>query len=351
MKKTYTIFLLFICVCSYSQTMTEKYNSILGRYEYFDSQGNLTGYKLYDSLFKEWKYYKVDATAYERKPIQYAPPPKDDNFALLQQVANQKQSSYNINHKKVQECLYPIQAVINAESNSELKQKLQNRFNSEILAIINNGGYDYSNSSVTNQVIDFIYKKSTEIFTNENKKHTEEIENGNENENENEIGYTTPYSNKKLLSDNLIKYLGTHNTYKIEEYTKKSDGKWGLTNIDLEAAEIILNHYNQIWWKRSAQKKYTGRNLISLKNIDSKGYYIYETDGGDTLIEKDFKIVIFYDKYDTSKKYLYYIQKQIHLSNFNFKTETNINEGLKKAFVHFKPFTRISNKKKFSNIY
>jgi hypothetical protein len=98
MKNKYLLLLLFFCTCAFSQTMTEKYNSILGRYEYFDGQGNLTGYKVYDSLFKEWKYYQVEVQSYERKPIQYAKPPTDDNFALLAETAMRMDREYSSNN-------------------------------------------------------------------------------------------------------------------------------------------------------------------------------------------------------------------------------------------------------------
>lgn len=169
MKTKYLLFLLFFSICAYSQTMTEKYNSILSRYEYFDGQGNLTGYKVYDSLFKEWKYYQVEVQSYERKPIQYAKPPTDDNFALLQQVANKKQNSYNTNRAKVQNCISTIQKFMNYE-NIEVKTRLQNRFNSEILDVINKKSYDFSDDNLTKQVVDFIWNKYEAIFLYETKK-------------------------------------------------------------------------------------------------------------------------------------------------------------------------------------
>lgn len=97
MKTKHLLLLLFFCTCAFSQTMTEKYNSILSRYEYFDSQGNLTGYKVYDSLFKEWKYYKVDTVVYEKKPIQYSTPPQDNNFQLLAETAMRMDREYSNN--------------------------------------------------------------------------------------------------------------------------------------------------------------------------------------------------------------------------------------------------------------
>lgn len=42
------LLLLLLCSSVYSQTSTEKYNSYQNRYEYFDNNGNMTGYKVYN---------------------------------------------------------------------------------------------------------------------------------------------------------------------------------------------------------------------------------------------------------------------------------------------------------------
>lgn len=163
MKNKYIIFLLFFCLCSYSQTMTEKYNSYLNRYEYFDSYGNLTGYKSYNSYLGVWEYFKNNEEAYNRKPTQYAKPRTDNNFELLQQVANQKESSYNRNRRRVEEVLSRIQSVNNVGSNLELNMRKEKRFNSEVINVLNRKGYDYSSNSLTENVISWIYTVAAKI--------------------------------------------------------------------------------------------------------------------------------------------------------------------------------------------
>lgn len=170
MKTKYLLFLLFFSICTYSQTMTEKYNSYLNRYEYYDSSGNLTGYKTYNSYLGVWEYFKENTNTYNKKPIQYAKPPTDDNFALLQQVVNQKQNSYNSNHKRVQKDLSMYLDVINnpeLELTSEQRTRMLNRYKLEVINFLNNTRYDYSNTSITNQVRDFIAKKFEEICRSE----------------------------------------------------------------------------------------------------------------------------------------------------------------------------------------
>ncbi len=41
--------------------MTEKWNSYNNRYEYFDSYGNMTAYKVYNSYLKRWETYSVNS--------------------------------------------------------------------------------------------------------------------------------------------------------------------------------------------------------------------------------------------------------------------------------------------------
>ncbi len=156
--------MLFFCVCAYSQTMTEKYNSILGRYEYFDSQGNMTGYKEYDSLFKEWKYYKVDSQVYERKPIQYATAPKDSNIDLLYNIASQKNNSYNSNMQLVKNAISNINSRMDEDLGRILSNKLKNQFFNEYVKKLNYQKIDYSSNATTQNVINWLNSSYTEML-------------------------------------------------------------------------------------------------------------------------------------------------------------------------------------------
>ena len=101
MRKLLCLFYcLFFFALTYSQTSTEKYNSLLERYEYFDNEGNLTGYKSYNSILEVWEYYKVEVNNYKPKKIEYSGQIKDDNFELLRQTAIQMDRSYNYNNQK-----------------------------------------------------------------------------------------------------------------------------------------------------------------------------------------------------------------------------------------------------------
>jgi len=95
MKTYQKIFLstcLFLSSISYSQTSTEKWNSLSRRYEYFDQRGYMTGYKEYNSLGGTWDYYSTN-----EKPRlnQYNPVVNPVNIELIGQVLASKQARYN----------------------------------------------------------------------------------------------------------------------------------------------------------------------------------------------------------------------------------------------------------------
>lgn len=302
MKTKHLLLLLFFCTCAFSQSMTEKYNSYLNRYEYFDSSGNLTGYKSYNSYLGVWEYFKENTNTYNKKPIQYAKPSTDDNFALLQQVANQKQNSYNSNHKRIDNYLSKIQSNISEIENLEIREKIQKRYDLEIVDVMNNKRYDLSSNALTQQVLDFIYNNINAIKAEEFKKYNDEIETRNK------LSETKASTNARpsVLSKSLMKFIGNHKVYKIEDYTLTSGGKWTLTNTDNSVADVKLFN-NQIQFKRSNSSRFGFRELFFTDYDAGTGYYIYESNYGNTFIEKDFKKVIFYELHDKTKKYVYYI--------------------------------------------
>lgn len=104
MKKLFflILFLLFSLI-SVAQTYTKKYNSINGRYEYFNSNGSMVGYEKYNSISNSWEYYTVtnNNNPYNRKPIEVAPVQSNVNLELIDRVMAKKQSNYDKNYNAV----------------------------------------------------------------------------------------------------------------------------------------------------------------------------------------------------------------------------------------------------------
>lgn len=63
MKKLILFALLIFSLSSYTQT-TRKYNSLLERYEFYDSDRQLIGYAQYNSLQEQWEFYNSNGQMY-----------------------------------------------------------------------------------------------------------------------------------------------------------------------------------------------------------------------------------------------------------------------------------------------
>ena len=297
MKNIYTFIILLLCLSSYSQTITEKYNSYLNRYEYFDSNGNLNGYKSYNSYLGVWEYFSNNSATYSRKPVQYAPAPKDNSFALLQQTVMQRQSDYNSNKKIIDDLLVKLNERIIDIKNYEIYSIVHKRFGLEVINFLNRSNIDFSNGSRVNEVRTFIVNKYNSIESEEYKNYNNKI-----------VAKNEPKKTISILPHGLLKFLGSHKVYKIEDYVIDENRAWKV--IKTENSPAVLNiSQNRIEWKRNGASEYTTRSFTSYKKYTETGYYILESNGGDVIIENDLKTVTFHELSDVRKKYIYYINR------------------------------------------
>ena len=90
----YLTLLLFLAITnsSYTQSVTQKYNSLYNRYEYFDETGNMIGYKTYNSLLKQWEFYSNKDGNRKTDFGSYVPP---INLELVSKVLAHKQARYD----------------------------------------------------------------------------------------------------------------------------------------------------------------------------------------------------------------------------------------------------------------
>ena len=74
------------------QNYSSKYNSLYERYEYFDSNGNMIGYKKYNSLYDRWEYTDLSRQHKSNRNSYY-------NLDLIQQAMlyKQQQGDRNLN--------------------------------------------------------------------------------------------------------------------------------------------------------------------------------------------------------------------------------------------------------------
>jgi len=81
----------FFCVSTYSQTITEKYNSLYERYEYFDQNGKMVGHKKYNSYLGQWEYYETKTNSTSK----YGEYNQPIDFNILERSLAAKQASYD----------------------------------------------------------------------------------------------------------------------------------------------------------------------------------------------------------------------------------------------------------------
>ena len=153
-----TISLCF-CLNGYSQTLTKKYNSLNNRYEYFDSQNVLIGYQFYDTLDKSWKYYEIP-----KKQNRYIYP---INTNLVNQALSAKQSRYDYNISKIDETIDDIgNNILELDLDESKIQVILNKFNNS-LDKLSKSKPNYSSTSVTQNIINWLYSEANNIIGQE----------------------------------------------------------------------------------------------------------------------------------------------------------------------------------------
>jgi hypothetical protein len=160
MKKYFL--LMFLCVSAYSQTISEKWNSLYNRYDYTDSSGNLVGYKGYNSLTQSWEYTNLNTP--DPRVALYNEPQDPINLQLLDRAlaANQarydkRQSDYNKGFQDVKGMIDYCRQDIK-KSYPTITAQLSNRFENEVVKVLNDAKYDYSRIN-TQPILEWIAEK------------------------------------------------------------------------------------------------------------------------------------------------------------------------------------------------
>ncbi|MDR2955414.1 MAG: SH3 domain-containing protein [Prevotella sp.] len=111
MKRILFVVILLISISGLqAQTTTEKWNSIYQRWEYYDSQHNLIGYKK-KNLYGQWEYTDVQKQKQEQQrrnePLQ-----PYHNYGLIERALSQKQQLYDKRHADIVEIVSRINSYI-----------------------------------------------------------------------------------------------------------------------------------------------------------------------------------------------------------------------------------------------
>ena len=164
-KLLFSVCILLGQLC-FSQTVTKKFNSFQNQYEYFDSNGNMTGYEKYNSFSKQWEYYTTNNTSQSRQPTQYRDPQQLDISALGNAMTT-KQNNYNHNVQQLQNAVNTIvEQISNLDVTHEQKQIIYNNFNQQCVNELNRTRINYSSANETNRVIQWLYDSLNTIIKN-----------------------------------------------------------------------------------------------------------------------------------------------------------------------------------------
>lgn len=119
----YTLFFFGFVIDIEAQNYTSKYNSLLERYEYFDSNGNMIGYKKWNSLYDRWEY--TDKSQQNNRSRYESP----YNLDLIQKAVIHKQQQHDRNldliYDKLDEIYETLDNVVDIKgklSNQELEE-------------------------------------------------------------------------------------------------------------------------------------------------------------------------------------------------------------------------------------
>ena len=161
MKKLFILFVLCFTNFIFAQSYTQKYNELYNRYDFFNNDGKLVGYKYYDDLNRVWKYKDLK----EQSKTSYINP---INTNAVNRALSSRQNAYNTNAERVQNVINKIKTEIQAfPEDDETKATMISRFLNETVRKVNSKNPDYSSNAVTTKVIDFLYEDAERIASEE----------------------------------------------------------------------------------------------------------------------------------------------------------------------------------------
>ena len=305
MKRILSLFLLFFYMSSLAQSHSEKYNSLLKRYEYYNDQGQIIGYKIYDIINRQWEYTDLSQT---KSGYDYPPITSSINLPLIQQVMSTKQNQYNSNLSSINNYINELRTLLNNSSfNEESKIKIKQKFNSQYLEPMHAKGFDFSNYSLTNQILQWLKDGFDNVVFYENEflkkeKQSELILN---NQIANEIAYHSGAYTTTSVTDE-----------KYNPYTKKYE----FIKIDNSISKVYIDGVkNQIYYLRSYNDDWRFYNWRYDNSTVDFYELIDETNGCVMQVSKKFDGIIFYEEKVGdiyTKRYLYRNLKKDNLSTY-----------------------------------
>lgn len=136
MRKSVLYFLLLFSTICFSQTMTEKWNSYKNRYEYFNSYGTMTAYKVYNSYLKQWETFTVTNSENQNT----------FNTGLAMTVLEKRQNAYNEGKQLIDNKINEMYAEISATFSNEHGEVgyFRNAYYNKVVLVVLKKNLDFS---------------------------------------------------------------------------------------------------------------------------------------------------------------------------------------------------------------
>ena len=152
MKNLLILILCILCQKLVAQQSTEKWNDLYNRYEYYNSQNYMTGYKQWNSLRGQWEYFSTENSISGYKAGNTF---KDENFALLERTMNRKQNQYDYNKKRIQNKIDELKYKLDELDPTGVKRAV---FNDIYVQELNSTRPDVSNNDKAQSIINWLYE-------------------------------------------------------------------------------------------------------------------------------------------------------------------------------------------------
>lgn len=312
MKKLIIIF-FFFSIHSNSQTLTEKWNSLYERYEYFDSNNTLVGYKKYNSLYGRWEYYDLKKESNNNNGNNLQARSALPDLNVLDQALTERQRRYDLNKSKISYLLDDIFNQINKmisdrynPGNIDVGFQINHRFIKEYVNVYNEKKYDLSSNNLTEQVYNWLKNGYNKIYNEEFKKYN---------------------SIQKTKETYKLKFSGEYLVKKVFEQ-KWDNNRWIDVKYEYNNAGVYFGEGFINFWRGDNIK--SGRALV-FENYDAENsIFNFSSEHGDVLIDEKLNQIIFYDISNSNIRYIYVMndnQPNVKIEKFDDKKEIiNINK-------------------------
>lgn len=323
-KLIFSVCILLGQLC-FSQTATKKFNSFQNRYEYFDSNGNMTGYEKYNSFSKQWEYYTTNNTSQSRQPTQYRDPQQLDISALGNAMTT-KQNNYNYNVQQLKNAVNTISDQINnLDLSYEQRKLIYDTFQQNCVNEINRTRINYSSANETNRIIKWLYDSLNIIIKNVQSSNTKSINRDQNN-----------YSNANAAkndSNSLIQKKESSNSYfnRYDQNFRELDIA-AKKNYDKIKHTLIANVISKSY-KEKLDEFYSLAERFELNEENSKNLYndvLYNVVILDNLANSYYRV----------KRITYFNSKNSIVEDSN---DLNSYLMVDSKFVHFKTATNVEN--------